>query len=291
MQEDTDLVTDTEFDSTIKLAPFDGNADKSIHKVYSKMKETTPTVLMEKFTELALKDKFIIDQSKISSQSIASGMGNISETVYDYQIKKSLIYNPDMYHIHGKEIKNKLTKYFKTKDALEKQEIKDYLLNVCFFNKEYVEKLLKKEAPLSFPDSIFYDTSGDKPIIKAGEMKTSGQNDSTSVPGNIRKLTFGEKGSAIEPWRHKEGIVFERAILIFSTRLSKSQIFENKNTWINAVEGFPVSDNMASVQVFCNEEIVEWHTGIKIDPAVYEKYFIIMTASVQLMRVKDIQKP
>lgn len=161
----------------------------------------------------------------------------------------------------GDNIKNEVREYKKTQnEEFYEKLIQDYLMS---------EKYLDDVANLNsfhFPDIVLIDRENN--IIKCLEVKSSGENDSTSVPGNINKMVAGTNHYAATAWEDNENIVLQKGIAIASAKRyeEKENVYPVRNRW-----EIVIAAKQLDIDVVVNEEIVNWLIGTQLQ---YDDYLI-----------------
>ena len=250
------------------------------------IQETVPSILTQTLNKIAQEQSYIIDYSRFSPQALASQMGNILEEVYSQQFNN--LYNESRTHfyIKGDSLSKIIKEARKETKTEDKKKVFDLLTKKYLFTEKYANEILdsKLKKAIHLPDVIQVNRTGKVPIIKCGEMKASGQNDSSSIPENIDKLVYGTRNSAIEAWSGKTDVEVKRAILITATTSNAEGKFIHKNKWSNDINKRQAA--IGDIEVFCNEEAFTWLADKTITAEEYKKEFINTTAATALERVK-----
>lgn len=252
----------------------------------SDFKKKVPTVILERFGILRkdlIKKAMPID---MSAQELASQLGNTMELVIERNINQDTSFKG--YAISGGKIEAKVKAFqseFKTTHVIRAQEITK-LCEENHLDRELMKEIIINDKPVQFPDIVVVnaDKENGKTVIRVAEMKTSGQNDSSSVPKNIDKMRFDTENSAIQWWKHNDNVVLNRAILLTATRKNNRGKFANQSTWENSLKKRGVSD----VSIFSNEEGLSWIKGKKSSSDEYLNNIIDMAVLVKIKETMNI---
>lgn len=131
-------------------------------------------------------------------------------------------------------------------------------------------KLLSMKS-IHFPDIILIDKENN--TIKIAEVKSSGENDSTSVPGNINKLVEGKNHYAGKAWENTDVLLLKSISIAAAKKHGDNNYhYPVRNRWEKVI-----NENNYDIQVCVNEEIIHWLTNCSI---TFDDYFenVISTA-------------
>lgn len=201
----------------------------SIYGEISKISPTKLSVLPARLEEMAKECGYKINYQLFSSQAIASQMGKVLELVYQKNFEKENFNNPHMQYIAGDSLSKIIKDVRKNGTPLEIEKLREELIYKYKFSEHYVDGVLNREngkyaiESIHLPDVIVVDTSCTPATVKCAEMKASGQNDTSSVPENVDKLTGGTRNSAVSPW-HGMAVTLKKAILLTATKKLKTMI-------------------------------------------------------------------
>lgn len=233
----------------------------------SGMSLSKSAILMDLFKQYHEKQNDKIDILKYSSQTILSQMGNLLEQVMLKSCQNSVSKN-DNFIISGQEIKNKIIETRRNPQKIKNTT--DFLVNHMMMNKAYAEEVISNTTmKLSFPDLIRVHIP--TKTILAIEMKSSGQNDSTAVPGNIKKLMFDTSNSAVMGWEDFDKL--ERSVWIAATNKNKNGTWKNKGVWVNSKNKLD-----EDISIVCNEDGYTKFTGVEISATEYKELLITVVA-------------
>ena len=221
-----------------------------------------------------LKDMECPIPNNLNLHSVVSRIGYKLENVIISYVR--ILDNSNTIYL-GNDLKKEVELYKKTKeDALKNKFINEYL-----FSQEYVDNIEAINS-IHFPDIVLVDKKNN--IIKITEMKASGENDSTSVPGNINKMTPGRSNYAGAAWECNKNITVYKSISIAAAKRveTSKNIYPVRNRWENVI-----NKTGKNIKVCVNEEIIEWLTNQKITYNDYLLNVIHTACRIEAELVKD----
>ena len=212
----------------IKL-DYDEKISRAICGEVSKISPTKQSVLPARLQQMAEEHGYEINYRIFSPQALASQMGTVLEMVYEKNFEKENRNNPHVCYVRGDSLSKKIKDVRSHGTVLEREKLREELMYKYKFSKDYVDSVLNCEngeyaiKSIHLPDIIVVDTSTVPATVKCAEMKASGQNDTSSVPENVDKLTGGTRNSAVSPW-HGMAVTLKKAILLTATKKLKTMI-------------------------------------------------------------------
>lgn len=246
---------------------------------------TVPGLLANKLYLLSKQNNIHINYDHFSPQALASQMGNVLESVYEHNFNIVHAADDRMLYVKGGDLGRKIKEIRKSEDLNKIENFKKELKNVLMFTDAYVDRVMVPGVPVHLPDAIVVDRRGEVVKVKCAEIKASGMNDSSSVPENIDKMAHGTRNSAVEPYKGRNDVELERAVVIAATVADSRGNFTAKNAWVNAIN--QRRRKVGDVKVFCNEEAFSWLSGVELSAEQYDKDFINTTAYAQLKRIEN----
>lgn len=218
--------------------------------------------------------------------------GTVLECVYETHLQRKYKDVDGVSYFRGDTIQTRIREARRSKDVQIIEETKRFLQEDLYFSTEYTEAIVApsnattKARAIHLPDAIFIDSRNETPIIRCGEMKASGQNDSSSVPENIDKMVFKTRNSAVAPWEGQENITLRRAILITAAVTNPKGQYPHKAAWVREINKENSAADRREIEVFCNQEAYSFLSGEEISAQDYDDLFLTTTARIELERIK-----
>lgn len=258
----------------IILNNYNATIVNNLKDTFNKPNNITVSNVIVKIFQNQLQDLGVAVPENLNLHSVLSRVGYKLEAVIVEYCK--LLNNDVEVHL-GDDIKNEVKAYKKTQDdVLRAKLINDYLVSDTYLN------TVSHLKNFHFPDIVLIDKKNN--VVKCLEVKSSGENDSTSVPGNINKMVAGTNHYAANAWEDTPNITLYKGIAIAAAKryVDKDNVYPVRNRWENVI-----SEKQLDIDVVVNEEIINWLIGTQLQYDDYLNNVISTACRIEAELVKD----